>query len=105
MINISTAAVVTAQDRSDHDRAVHRDSTQTRIPLQKASNRFPIVTFGNVETFDAVPKVDRRVVILDAKLSGLNLHRAGILTRTASNQRTAFRDYFFAFRGSSDGFT
>ena len=75
MINISAPAIVTAQDSSDDDPAVFGDSTQPRVALQKTLDCFSIVTFSNVQAFDPVPKFDRRIVIVDPKLAGLNLHR------------------------------
>jgi hypothetical protein len=86
MINITATPIMAAQHSPDHGRIIHRDSAQTGVSLQKSSDRFAIVTFGNVEAFDPVPKFDCRLVILDSKLSRLDRHRAEISSEHRSGQ-------------------
>jgi hypothetical protein len=48
------------------------DSAQSRITFEKCRNIFSIITLSDLETFNALPKLKRCVVIANMKLSGLD---------------------------------
>ena len=67
MINVSAAPVVTAHHHANNCRPVDRDSAQPRIADYKLSDAFFIVTLGNLQTFDSLPELKRRLVIVDGE--------------------------------------
>jgi hypothetical protein len=79
-----------AQGSADDFSLIGRNSTQSRVPLEKSPDRLAIVPLRNVETFDAIPQFNRGVIVVDAKFVRLNLH-------CAERQRTSYFAFGFGF--------
>jgi hypothetical protein len=60
------------QHDANNRRSIDGDSAESRIACEKFSNVFPIITLGDLEPFNALPKLKRWVIIADAKLSDLD---------------------------------
>src|SRR5258705_7356162 len=73
MINVSAASVVTAHCDPNNRRSVNCHPAQPRIARYKLSDAFFIVTLGNLQAFDSLPELKRRVVIVDRKFSSNDL--------------------------------
>jgi hypothetical protein len=65
VINMSAAPIMTAKTNADHGSSIRRHTAQSWIARQKLSDAFSVVTFGDLETFDALPQMESRVVITD----------------------------------------
>src|SRR5262245_29668412 len=70
MINVSAAPVVAAHRDAHNCRSIDCHSAQPRIALDKLSDAFFVVPFGNFEAFDSLPEMKHGVVIVDRKFSG-----------------------------------
>jgi hypothetical protein len=64
---------VTAHCDADNGRAVDCHSAQPWIARYKLSHTFFVVALGNFQAFYSLPKLKRRVVILDRKISSNDL--------------------------------
>ena len=69
MINVSATSVVAAHHHAHNSCSVNGNPAQSRIARDKLSNALSVVAFGDFQTFNASPKLQRRVVIVDAKFS------------------------------------
>src|SRR6266513_1634771 len=73
VINVSAASVVTAHCHADNCRSVDCHSAQPRVARYKLSDAFFVVAFGNLQTFDLLPELKRRLVIVDGKFPSNDL--------------------------------
>src|SRR5215208_3646146 len=70
---MSAASVVTAHCDAHNCRFVHGNPAQPRIAGYKLSDAFSVVPFGNLQAFDSLPELKRRVVIVDRKFPSKDL--------------------------------
>jgi hypothetical protein len=73
MINVSAASIVTAQRDANNRRPIGCYAAQTRIPPEKLSDAFFVISLRDLDTFHPLPQFNRRVVIVDRKFSGIDL--------------------------------
>jgi hypothetical protein len=73
MINVSTPPVVAAHYHADNSRLLGCHSAQAWIARDKSSDAFFIVALGNFHAFDTLPKLKRRLVIVDRKFPSNNV--------------------------------
>src|SRR6516162_9675626 len=66
---MSAAPVVTAHCDAHNCRSVDRNPAQPRIARYKLSDAFLVVALRNLQAFDSLPELKRRVVIVYAKFS------------------------------------
>src|SRR5262245_43816355 len=72
MINVSAASVMTAHCHADNCRSIDCHSAQPWIARYKLSDAFFVVALGKLQTFDPLPELKRRVVIIDRKFPSNN---------------------------------
>jgi hypothetical protein len=73
MVNVSTTSIMPAQHNAYDCRSVDCHPAEAWVACEKLSSAFPIISFGDLETFDASPELKRRIVIGDAKFPGFDL--------------------------------
>jgi len=80
MVYVSAPPILTAQHCADDGRSYKCDPTQSAVLFQKSPDCFPIVAFGNIQSFDFLPDLHRRIVIVDRVCTSLLMFAADFST-------------------------